>query len=983
MNRVSKLLALLLAFVLSMGVFTGAVAEGNGVIEYPIYVDMTLDAAIANFTNLTPEKQYAVLVALGDDTAKQEELIGLLSEEQIQALASYVEEKSEAEKPAVNYANVADFRTMAPPMRMNMLRNASAYSTRSTTNEHLHLSKNVEVVNEKNREYKITLEAYATGTINVTESTQPCDIVLVLDMSTSMKNEFSAGSYTYTPVSNPNTNNDYYLADGTKVSYCSSCRAWTEGCLWIFAHISGGKQHNPASEQFYTRTYSDTVTRLEALKTAANSFIDTVSQFENNSVAIVGFHSSAEYLSGTGTNAFKDPQTNATTLKGYVNGIGNSDLKAATDHNDGLNAAIELFKTKDADSTRKRIVILFTDGEPEPLNSGTWSPTTVKEAVNYAYELKNTYGAALYSVSVAPNTNAANPSTPMDMYMDYMSSNYPSARYTGYTNIDGDDEANVVAQITPGNRADTNGKSFYLTAGDVNTLVNIFEEIANQTGGTSVALDATAEIRDIVTPYFNVPAGSAVSVKTYDCTSYVESTDTAQWSTTGTPLADAVTIDGDTLTVTGFDFNRNFVAEKGRVEGDVSTSGSFHGRKIVIEFNVTAKDEFWGGNNVPTNGDTSGIYAQGADTAAGLFDVPQVNVPLNIPALQPADYHIYLKGDAPEVSALYNSATFANDGSWQKAYVDITTSTATSTGTLTDVSNTEDTVADITVTVEPETEGSVDKGPVATEVQLTGTAHVYVYKPEFTFKDSSVKYMVDTVENPSDFDANNKVSDVVWKHGTDIAVIDAMTGNAPTEFAFNYTLVNSDDLAPNGLVVSVDDIPVKVTKVTMGPKNSALIIYDEDTNVNLISGFVHQNCDPACGWTGNGPEEFLLHVTDIYGYLTITKTGMTSGDVAIFYVKGPSYEGYVEVPNNGSNTLKVRVGEYEITEQGDWTWRYETTVNETEATNAIAEVNGGNTPTVVDFVNGISEKKWLDGSHYVTNVFGDNAISKELPASGN
>lgn len=55
--------------------------------------------------------------------------------------------------------------------------------------------------------------------------------------------------------------------------------------------------------------------------------------------------------------------------------------------------------------------------------------------------------------------------------------------------------------------------------------------------------------------------------------------------------------------VTGFDFSNNYV-------GTVTNNGSvsYRGNKLVIRFKVNVRDGFLGGNNVPTNGEKSGIY---------------------------------------------------------------------------------------------------------------------------------------------------------------------------------------------------------------------------------------------------------------------------------------------------------------------------------------------------------------------------------------
>lgn len=68
----------------------------------------------------------------------------------------------------------------------------------------------------------LTLEAYATGSTTTTTSTEPVDIILVLDVSGSMDENIV--SYTYTPVYEINKNSTYYYQDANgqyqQAHYC-------------------------------------------------------------------------------------------------------------------------------------------------------------------------------------------------------------------------------------------------------------------------------------------------------------------------------------------------------------------------------------------------------------------------------------------------------------------------------------------------------------------------------------------------------------------------------------------------------------------------------------------------------------------------------------------------------------------------------------------------------------------------------------------
>lgn len=100
--------------------------------------------------------------------------------------------------------------------------------------------------------------------------------------------------------------------------------------------------------------------------------------------------------------------------------------------------------------------------------------------------------------------------------------------------------------------------------------------------------------------------------------------------------------------------------------------------------------------------------------------------------------------------------------------------------------------------------------------------------------------------------------------------------------------------------------------------------------------------------------------------LTIKKTGMASGENAIFVVKntdetGKKYE--VVVPNDGSVTLTLPEGTYSITETGDWTWRY------TTGDIADATITYGGEAQTREVKNTPTNDKWLDSEQSVTNKF--------------
>lgn len=1007
--KLKRVLSLLMALVMTVSLLTLPVhAEDN------------------DFASLTVAEQYAALKSV-DNEADAQALFNTLTEAQQTALVAYAQTQADAEAtkeeypiPAVNYTNVAPLvqTEKTAVTEVKALKKSLMMSTRATDTpvaptpikgespDGLVLHKTAEV-NDNDSSYTIKLEAYTTGSVTSVDTTKPTDIIFVLDQSGSMAYDMT--SYTYDEVyPGSNHSGTYYVQSNgsyVKVTWCSDCKAWTDGCSDILWWHSEGNQYSPKTSaedataghvQFYSQTGTDTVIRLNALKNAMTNFAASVadkcagadSQLGtaddvDHRVAVVGFSSdgydNTELLTGCsittgsdnyGTEPSEDnggnpcyyptgyakngvqysssilPTQYAAALLSMKEQTGRDGVTAAIDaltaHGgtqtlDGLTMAANILDNSDG-TGRNRVVVLFTDGDTD---------SSPEDVVNKAYELKHTYNATVYTVGIFEGANGKPPidssTSDANALMHCISSNYPNATAKNkywFGSIIG---ANYYGGDLNPNLKD--GESYYLSAGDADALNNIFQKISQQMSESSINLGSTVQIKDIVSPYFNMPANTAaVSVKSYDCTAVSNGEPT--WSDTGTTLSDAVTIDTATraVNVTGFDFNHNFVAENGRDENDPTKGGNFRGRKLEITFTVTPKDGFWGGNNVPTNGAESGVYAADG-TQIATFDVPTVNVPLNIPDLTASDKNIYLLGTAPTASELGTFEVPTGVDAWKTAYVNISPIEADKA-----ISNTEDTEnIELSVTVTPKYTGvgvdsSVKIGPVQSAVTKTATANIYVFKPELTFKDSEV-YYGDTV--PAEY---SNLTSTVWKHGETLDTAVTMAGTAPT---LTLTYTPGTGIA-DGIINTTNDIPVAVTAKI------------DSTDVTDHTTFVHTKCadDNTCTDPANG--KFWLHVNTCT--LTIKKSGCDTDKDAnqsfIFDVTGPKTM-QVTVQENGTATIVgLPVGTYTVTEDGNWSWRYtaQNAGNVTlSAANHGAEVTITNTRTAT---------KWLSGDNYAVNHVG-------------
>lgn len=996
---------------------------------FGLQFDVDANAIYEDLMDITAWEEWEEYVSGLDD----DELLAVqsLPQEQLDELERvsyyfYKEKVLSMAPPAVDYTDAAPFVSLSDRNSKAVvasseevspfahLRSSTLMSTRANIPSLLaDAEENGLVLNKKAEKegdkYKITLEAYTTGSVQAGEAT-PSDIILVLDLSTSMDENFSESSYTYTEVYTTSKNETYYQKNGQAVSWCNYCNSWQYGHRWSLSGHKNGTLVTPKTSpddnteghvQFYARERVAEISRLEALKSAMESFIAQVAdQPTDDRIALVGFHENSVLLVGnTNATAFLDATTYETTLINAISNLDYYDLEGATEHGFGMERAVAVFNEQTTDYTnRNKVVIMVTDGEPAPSGTNNWSSRTVKQAIEQSYILKSTHGASVYTISVMPGTDASDPTTAMDKYMDYLSSNYPNARYTaasidnresdGYSYYSGEADT-IVNAIVPGTKVETTG-SYYLTAGNLEALNSIFGEIAAQTGGASINLDTTTQIKDIVSPYFVLPDGATaanIAVSTMDA---VYTDGVLGWkASTIQGFNPTVTVEGKNVTVSGFDYTHNFVAETGRLEGDVSQAGAFHGRKLIITFYVTPETDFLGGDGVVTNDVTSGVYDKDGNIVEA-FEVPTVNVPLKAIDTVAQDKHIYY-GNTTDLTGILNLKVTESDSGKDlqnianginNAYVDlrydvtlndntIVTYTISAgnlwyNGTWTDAAGNE---IDLNqVTLESDTPYGIhctmtsSNNPDNSQA-ADGNATIYVYMPEITFMDSTKK-----PEETVVFDTENYVS-TVWKNGNTLSTDVLMEGIAPI-LTLTYT-PEANCINDSSLIVTYDDFYVNVTVAIGG------------TDITDAVTFVHKACDPACSFDAN-KGEFMIHVVKALTSLTIQKAGYSGyekvdpNQTFLFHVEGDGVDLIVTVHGNGSvkiNGLKVG-NEYSVTELTDWSWRYvytsySTSLSHESVTNGakvVLETNGNE----ITFTNTRNKNKWLDGDNWLDNLFKGN-----------
>ena len=227
---------------------------------------------------------------------------------------------------------------------------------------------------------------------------------------------------------------------------------------------------------------SDSTKRIDALKAAASSFIDTIAE-QNKSikdtnkrhqVAIVKF--SGAKKNEIGNDTYRDRQgythnysqtmksltpcvdSAATELK---NTVGYIEPAGATRADYGLELARDMSGREDA----QKVVVFFTDGTPTDVRN--FNPTVANNAIVAAKKMKGK-GATVYTIGIFDDANPADEPTNYwtsdeNKFMHAVSSNYPNA--TSYT-------TNELGKRTE-------NSDFYKAASNADELKKVFDDISS------------------------------------------------------------------------------------------------------------------------------------------------------------------------------------------------------------------------------------------------------------------------------------------------------------------------------------------------------------------------------------------------------------------------------------------------------------------------------------------------------------------------
>lgn len=444
---------------------------------------------------------------------------------------------------------------------------------------------------DDNGVYTLQLEAYVTGSVTV--ETHPADFVLILDYSSSMRND----------IGNLRTAVANFV---TKVQNSNSS---------VIPDANGG--HRIALVLFAGQVYKGTITWTGQSNGATNgtkSYSADLNKFLDVSTLEVG------------TNSVT---SNNVDLLGYAIQSGTNSPAAMEAAKDVLSGSTSAYSTN---PDRARFVVFFTDGEPY-IGSTNRTPA-MRSTVQSAADIKTstTYQATIYTVGLFNGHTTADQVT---TYMAYTSSDYPTyvqvpEAYSGgpWVNVSGN-KSIIVSNSTQ--------------------LDKIFDDIFEATGGSYSAAASSSVLVDIVASSFYIPTNASLGttqVYSVPCTINSASDlmkfeeDRTKWNN----ITSSVTLNVDPstgeVTVEGYDYGEEWCgwdASKKNEAGVVV--GGPHGHKLVLEIPIMAEPEAVGGPNVATNAPGSKLVVKdktGAEIGSYEFVSPAISLPVNI--------HIMKKG---------------------------------------------------------------------------------------------------------------------------------------------------------------------------------------------------------------------------------------------------------------------------------------------------------------------------------------------------
>ena len=366
---------------------------------------------------------------------------------------------------------------------------------------------------------------------------------------------------------------------------------------------------------------SDNTQKITALRSAANKFIETLSKkSEDSQVSIIWYRTEEGYFNSTDkmeTLAFqKLDKSGVASLTSFINQ--NRTIDGGTPMGSALEAAYN--QLRNATNGNDKYVLFMTDGMPGYYGDGrpyydsySIDCMTANKAVNYANRIKdsNDGKAVLYTVGVGLKDKDT-----------FLWKAGHSDQYYGSSHNKNEHDPIKGSDFLAYNIA--SGSDHAYNTSNVTDLVKEFELIAGKIGDlytvqpTSIVdvIDARFELTDAGV---NALADKEIA-ENKGTVNKVDNLKTEITWTDDNEEVGKVTIvknPNGTTTIT-------WTGAAAKIGNAAATEEADKGWKASFE--VKAKDDFIGGNMIPTNGADSGIYLEGGGVKK--FEQPSVNVRL-------------------------------------------------------------------------------------------------------------------------------------------------------------------------------------------------------------------------------------------------------------------------------------------------------------------------------------------------------------------
>ena len=384
------------------------------------------------------------------------------------------------------------------------------------------------------------------------------------------------------------------------------------------------------------------------LKTSAQDFIDTLAQTSPESDVTVVWFNGYEYndnSTSTSATCTLNPD-GVSKLKTFITekAKGSSDNESGTPMGNALKASYEAIKSS---QNEHRYVVLFTDGMPGHYEeSGTpslskkqnYNCMSANRACNYADKIKatNDGNAIIYTIGYFTSTSGKDNQIMWHRGDSADSYENDNSQYnSGHTTTTGNWWTTSNHDTLTSNSdfledyiatTATNTNKYALTTSNDSELSKIFTSIASSIG-----------------ELYSIPANKIVD--TID--ERFELTEASRKALVGDVQGVEDKIN-NTITYTNAEGTITIVERK-----NGSTTITWTGDAAIIRnaedkdnpgwnasFQIKAKDDFVGGNMIPTNGSDSGIYVDGDDNTKP-FPQPSVNVKLLTPSMSDKQVTVY------------------------------------------------------------------------------------------------------------------------------------------------------------------------------------------------------------------------------------------------------------------------------------------------------------------------------------------------------